>query len=739
MKKLLIIFLGLSLISLPLQARKVKGIVKCEELPLDGVIVTDGEHFTTTDADGRFKFNINDDAWFVSVVTPSGYVADFSSGAPEFYIKAEGKKYFSFNLSKMSDSWDYTLFSVSDPQIRDENQLKQFCGAPLKSLVSETTKARIEGPAYGIALGDICWDNLQMLSYYKDAIRATGIPFYAVIGNHDFDKDLSGLDAARQYCDTFGPYNYAFFIGGDLFIGLKNILYKTGKKYKEGYSDEELNFIKGLLHYIPETTHIYIAGHSPILKWWLGEAIVKGDEVLELLKGRKVDFLSGHTHVQNNIEIDDNIIDHNAPSICGSWWKTNWCRDGSPRGFEIFKSRDGVLSWVLHPVDYNEDFGVKVNAPGQCKYHPNAVVANIWDYDSSWTVEWYQDGVYMGKMIKVLDVDPIYCQEILKAYKGKEIPGFRKPRTNIHYFAAEPDQYAKNVTVEVKSRFGKRWSYNVDLSECLDVQAHRGGAGLMPENTISAMKNAIKMGVNTLEMDLNISKDGKVVVSHDRYFHSRYAVRPDGTEIDANDPKEYLYTMPYDSILKYEVGMRPSAVWPEKKNIAEVKPLATDLIDFAERYTKENGLSPMRYNIEIKCSDSEGEGVNWPEYHEFVDKCIELLLSKNLGSRLVVQCFDVRALNYMHEKYPHLALSYLTDTETDYDAIMNLLDFKPVWWSPNYKAIDKELVQRCHDDGIRIVPWTCDDPLEMKRMIELGVDALITNYPDRLLYITRGY
>lgn len=739
MKRILVFLLGLSLFAFTLQARKVKGSVRCEGFPLEGVIVTDGEHFTKTDINGRFKFNINDDAWFVSIVTPRGCVADFSSGTPEFYIKADGRKYFSFNLSRSSDSWDYTLFSVSDPQIRNEKQLRQFCGAPLKDLVSEATKARIEGPAAGIALGDIGWDAMKMQDYYKDAIRSTGIPFYAVIGNHDFDMSMSGNAAAREFCEKFGPYNFAFYIGGDLFIGLKNILYDTDKKYKEGYSEEELNFVRELLKYIPTPTHIFIAGHSPVYEWWNKKYIERGEELLALLEGRKVDFLSGHTHTQNNNIYAENIMEHNAPSICGSWWKTRWCIDGSPRGYEIFRSKSGALSWIYHPIDYNEDYQVKINAPGQCRMHPNAVVANIWDYDPSWKVTWSQDGKYMGKMRLEKDIDPIYCDEILKAYRGKPIPRFRKPVPNIHYLVAEPDLYAKNVTVEVSSRFGKRWTYSVDLSKSLDVQAHRGGAGLMPENTFSSMKNAIDLGVNTLEMDLQISKDGQVVVSHDRYFHPRYAIRPDGTEIGPNDPKEYLFRMPYDSIAKYEVGLRPSTVWPEKKNISERKPLATELIDFIEKYTEENGLSPMRYNIEVKCTEGKGEGKNWPEYHEFVDKCMELLLSKNLGSRLVVQCFDVRALNYMHEKYPDVALSYLTDTENDFDALMGKLNFKPVWWSPNYKAVDKEVVRKCHDNGIRIVPWTCDDPAEMKEVISTGVDALITNYPDRLLKITRGY
>ena len=159
-----------------------------------------------------------------------------------------------------------------------------------------------------------------------------------------------------------------------------------------------------------------------------------------------------------------------------------------------------------------------------------------------------------------------------------------------------------------------------------------------------------------------------------------------------------------------------------------------------ETLTTRLGRSPMRYNIEIKCKEGKTEGINWPEYHEFVDRCIELLLSKNLGDRLVVQCFDVRALNYMHEKYPQLKLSYLTGSkDVDYDTYMSKLNFKPDWLSPHYSTVNETIVKRCHEDGIKIVPWTADDPAEIQRLIDLHVDAIISNYPDRLLKATRGY
>ena len=274
--------------------------------------------------------------------------------------------------------------------------------------------------------------------------------------------------------------------------------------------------------------------------------------------------------------------------------------------------------------------------------------------------------------------------------------------------------------------------------DAIDLQAHRGGAGLMPENTIVAMKNAIDLGVNTLEFDLQVSADGQVVVSHESYFHQRYSTRPDGSLVQAGEPKEYLYTMPYDSIAKYDVGLRPNTTWPDQARVAAVKPLAGELIDFTEAYAKEKGLKHLGYNIEIKSYATEGEGTLWPDYREFCDVCIPLLLSKKLGKRLIVQSFDTRALMYIHEKWPQVTLSYLTDQEPDIVEILGNLNFKPEWWSPNYRPVTPENVAYCHERGIKVVPWTVDDPSEIRRMVDCGVDAIISNYPDRLIEICRA-
>ena len=277
----------------------------------------------------------------------------------------------------------------------------------------------------------------------------------------------------------------------------------------------------------------------------------------------------------------------------------------------------------------------------------------------------------------------------------------------------------------------------------VDVQAHRGGMGLYPEESIAAMKNAVDLGVNTLEMDLCITQDKEVILSHDKFFHYRYATRPDGTPVMKEDPLVFLWNLPYEEILKWDVGSKPNPDWPEKHCQPAVKQRAAEVIDAVEAYVKEKGLPPMHYNIEIKSDpDYDGgvEGRDWPEYHEFTDLCMQMLDARGLGDRLVIQCFDERALNYINEKYPGHILSYLVEGwETDYDEYMSKLDFKPEWLSPPHENVDAALVERAHADGMKVVTWTVDDPDEMRRLMDLRVEGIISNYPDRLMKAAKEY
>lgn len=743
MKRIALIISLLLLSAAYLSARKVTGMVSCGETGLSGVIVTDGTNFTVTNGKGKFAFDISSNADFVYVITPAGYTADCSSGTPEFYLPANGEKEFRFGLVKTTDSKDYRLIAIADPQTQSMKHFRKFCDKPLADLVSSAHISTENFNTIGIVLGDICWDSMEILPMFKEEIKKTGIPFYCAIGNHDHKKELQGdYETSSVFRSVFGPENYAFFIGNDVMIVLDNVVYNTEKKYREGYTDGQIKWVKELLRLIPADSHVYVAQHCPLYRWWKDDYTMNGQKMLDAFNGRKVTFLSGHTHINNNFIYSDNAREFNIAALCGSWWATKHCNDGTPGGYKVFEKKGDSFRWYYKSVGRDKYFQCEIFAPGQFMMHPNSVVANVWDYDPDWTVEWYQDGKYMGRMKQAIEISPYYTKEISTVYKGNlaKIPTYKLPRPNNHYFTAEPDQYANNVTVVVRDGFGHEWKNDIMMNSYVDVQAHRGGAGLMPENTLYSMQNAIDMGVNTLELDLQVSADGQVVVSHDAYFHSRYATRPDGSIVGKNDPKEYIYTMPYSEIKKYDVGNRVSEVWPEKACIPAYKPLANELLDFTEGYAAKTGRSPMRYNIEIKCRAGKAEGKDWPEYHEFVDKCMEVMLSKGLGDRLVVQCFDVRALNYMHEKYPQVKLSYLTGTKDKvFEEYMGKLNFVPDWISPHYSNVDAEFCKKAHEIGMKIVPWTVDEPEDIQRMIDLKVEAIISNYPDRLLRATRGY
>lgn len=742
MKKILTFAVLLLMLSSLAEARKVTGHVLSGEEKLSGVIVTDGTNFTKTKKNGKFSFEIKDDAEFVYIVTPAGYAADWSSGVPAFYRAAEGVSKFSFDLKKLDgDGSMYNLIAVGDPQPRTDQHFEIFAGKPLDDLA--TTAQSLEGITIGFSLGDMCWDVLPLLDKWKGAITRTGIPFYPVVGNHDHDRDASGdLNGTAAYRAKMGPENYAFWVGNDMVIALDNIIYDAKRKYKEGYADHVLRFVKGLLKYVPMSADLYVAQHSPVLgRVETRTRIINATDLISMLRGHKVTFISGHNHVNDHFEFEKDITEQNVAAICGAWWDTQHCKDGTPRGYKVFTKKDGKLSWYFKAEGHDKDFQVEIFKPGQMPMHPNSVVANVWDWDPQWKVEWYEDGRYMGVMDRVTDLSPLYTKEINEAYKGKTISDYKKPAPAQHYFAATPSQYARKVMITVESRFGKSWVYEVDMADYVDVQAHRGGAGLMPENTIEAMKHSIDLGVNTLEMDFVLSADGKVVVSHENYFHHRYSTRPDGTLVQKDDPKEYLYKMTYDQIAKYDVGLRPTDTWPGKQCIPAVKPLAEDLIAFVENYTKEKGLSPMRYNIEIKSSQADGQSIKWANYDKLADEIMRLLIKFHLDDRLVVQCFDVKTLNYIQPKYPEINFSYLVSnkTELDFDGYMKLLKFTPKWLSPHHELVNEELVAKCREKGMKIVPWTVDKPEDIKRMIDLEVDAIISNYPDRVLLQTRGY
>jgi glycerophosphoryl diester phosphodiesterase len=271
---------------------------------------------------------------------------------------------------------------------------------------------------------------------------------------------------------------------------------------------------------------------------------------------------------------------------------------------------------------------------------------------------------------------------------------------------------------------------NFHKHQAFDKQAHRGGRGLMPENTIASQKNAINYDC-TLEMDLQMSKDKKIVVSHDAYFNSDFCLTPEGDSMTKKDGfSRLIYNMPYDSVAKYDVGLKPYPTFPKQKKIHEIKPLLSVLIDSVEAYAKEKHHI-NHYNIEIK-SNPKYDGKYYPTLQEYVDSAMKIILDKGIASRTMMQSFDVRALRMIREKYPKIQTSYLVGAN-DKKTVQGYIDelgFKPDIFSPEFSLVTPELVKAFHEKHILIIPWTPDTLEEMQRLKDMGVDGEITDYPE---------
>lgn len=263
----------------------------------------------------------------------------------------------------------------------------------------------------------------------------------------------------------------------------------------------------------------------------------------------------------------------------------------------------------------------------------------------------------------------------------------------------------------------------------LDRQGHRGTRGLMPENTIPAMKKALDLGVQTLELDVVISKDNQVVVSHDPYMSADITLKPDGTPVTVAEQKSInLYQLSYDQIRGYDVGSRPHPQFAQQQKFRTYKPLLTELIDSVEAYAKLKKLPLPRYNVEIKMSPPT-DGVYHPGPAEFVRLVLPICQQK-LGERFNIQSFDARPLQLIHQQAPAVVLAYLTANPKSLAENLDTLGFTPAIFSPYYKTVTDELVKQCHEQRMRIIPWTVNTKEEIDNLVKLGVDGIITDYPN---------
>lgn len=275
-------------------------------------------------------------------------------------------------------------------------------------------------------------------------------------------------------------------------------------------------------------------------------------------------------------------------------------------------------------------------------------------------------------------------------------------------------------------------SENVERGQHLvfDIHGHRGARGLMPENTIEGFLLALSLGVDVLEMDVVITVDSQVVVSHEPWISAAICLDPDERPIAIEKQLDLnIYKMTYAEVRKYDCGTLPNSDFALQQRIPAYKPLLSEVIAKIEEQTKALKLAPVRYNIETKCSP-EGDGTYHPAPETFCRLVAETVKKAGVAERVIFQSFDVRTLQVFHRTDPTIPLSLLIAQPADVRHEVETLGFTPQIYSPNFRGLNAELVKTAHNMGMKVIPWTVNDEGDMTDLLEMGVDGLITDYPD---------
>lgn len=275
---------------------------------------------------------------------------------------------------------------------------------------------------------------------------------------------------------------------------------------------------------------------------------------------------------------------------------------------------------------------------------------------------------------------------------------------------------------------------HASLPAFADLQGHRGCRGLMPENTIPAMIKALELGVHTLEMDAAITADGEVVLSHEPYFNATISTHPNGQPVTSAEAKSLnLYKMTYAQIKSFDVGMRPHPFFTEQQKMAAGKPLLADVVKAVQEWCNTHQKPLPWFNIETKCSP-QTDGEYHPDAETFAEMLFQQVKKSGIAHKTVIQSFDFRTLQYLHKKHPEVPLAALIEEKgvAGVEENIRLLGFVPAIYSPAHQGVTPQVVQACARAGMRLIPWTVNDPARAAELKAMGVIAVITDYPDRV-------
>jgi glycerophosphoryl diester phosphodiesterase len=286
-----------------------------------------------------------------------------------------------------------------------------------------------------------------------------------------------------------------------------------------------------------------------------------------------------------------------------------------------------------------------------------------------------------------------------------------------------------------------------------DLQGHRGARGLAPENTLPAFARALSIGVTTLEMDAGLTEDDVVVIAHDRRLNPDIARGSDGRWLAGRTPA--IRELSWRELQRYDVGrIKPGSDYSRRfQDQRRQDKVRIPTLEEVFELTRHARNGEVRFNIETKISPEAPEDTAPPD--AFARALVKIVRDNGMAGRTTIQSFDWRTLAIVQKEAPEIATSYLSSQQQALDNIQAGHREDSPWtagvryrdhgsvpkmvkaaggkiWSPNYLDLTEALVKEAKSLGLAVLPWTVNDRADMERLIDWGVDGIISDYPDRL-------
>ena len=518
----------------------VYGVVSTADGPVPGVVVSDGVEVTVTNEQGIYQLQSDKEWGYVFISVPAGYEVPAEGVLPQFYKMMKGDastaERVDFSLTAVDGQDDYKVLVLGDMHLANRTgDLKQFM--EFTSDLNAYRALHQQEKMYAIALGDMTWDlywysNSYALPEYLNTINSQvkGLQIFHTIGNHDYDyKATNDRDAESRFMDYIAPTYYSFNLGKVHYVVLDDIDCSnydgtTSRDYEKRVSAGQLSWLAKDLSHVDKSVPLVVVMHAQVFYpsqtdgFKVDHDVLNTTQLLNVLDGYKVHFITGHTHMNYNVTPDDavtggrEVYEHNTGAICGSWWWSGYLTpgvhlspDGTPGGYAIWSVNGTDMEWMYKATGWTEDYQFRsydlnnvhfsladvpqmpASVPASVKKEymkyvdaypenqDNEVLINIWNWNPRWTLKVTDENGNTLTPEEVWAYDPLHVAAMsVKRFNSSTLtstPSFITEKFS-HFFKVKAADADVDLTITVCDEFGHQWTENMQRPKAFSTDAY---------------------------------------------------------------------------------------------------------------------------------------------------------------------------------------------------------------------------------------------------------------------------